>query len=259
MFIVWTPEYREWTGGIIVLHLLAKYLKELGEDVAFAPRNLDKFWSPYDIPIKTAADEYDIVIYPESAKTNFCNAKRIVTYYLGNSKKKDGYSLFYSEKWAKICNIKADDYLFLSDSKHDFFYDMGLKRKGDCFTKRKNKNPKLVHRKGAFEIQRGTLNKDLRQIFNTHERFICYDFNSFLSTQAAMCGCDSIVPEQQGMSKALLRTGYPRCKALGISYGFDDIEQAREEQKLLKDYFVTLEVNQKERVKQVIDKIKESV
>lgn len=259
MIIVWTPEYREWTGGIIVLHLLANYLKELGEDVAFAPRHYDKFWSPYSIPVKQIADANDIVVYPESAKDNFCKATRIVTYYLGNSKKKEGYSLLYSEKWAKLCNIKPDDILYLSDSKHNFFYNMNLKRSGECFTVRKNRNPRFIHKKGALEIKRGVSNEELRQIFNTHERFICYDTTSFLNTQAAMCGCDSIIAEHPGMSAQLIGDGYPDGRALGISYGLNNIDKARSEHSLLKDYFIAIESEQKNNVKRVFEKIKRAI
>jgi hypothetical protein len=39
---------------------------------------------------------------------------------------------------------------------------------------------------------------ELADIFNQHENFISYDGASWLSVQAAICGCDSIVPRPVG-------------------------------------------------------------
>jgi hypothetical protein len=39
---------------------------------------------------------------------------------------------------------------------------------------------------------------ELADVFNQHETFISYDGASWLSVQAALCGCDSIVPRPVG-------------------------------------------------------------
>jgi len=240
------------------LHKLGDILQGLGWSVAFAPHGPNEFWSPYKIPVASYVNKEAIVVYPESAQGNPIGASKIVHYYLGKANRREGFQLYYSTKWAEIMGQKAENVLFIIDSKHKEFTDKGEPRFGDCFTRRKNKHPDFIHRANSFEILRGMSNEDLIRVFNSHERFICYDFNSFLSTQAAMCGCDSIVAKQEGRSKELLGKGYPDGVALGIAYGEEDLPHARTTRFKLKSYFEAIEQAQVERTKQMFEKIEES-
>jgi len=256
--IIYTPEYRSWTGGIIVLHKLGSILQSLGWSVAFAPHGPNEFWSPYEIPVASYTSKDSIVVYPESAQGNPLGASKIVSYYLGKANLRGGFQLYYSKKWADLCGQPADNILFIIDSKYKEFKNLGGERFGDCFTCRKNRNPDFIHSAGAFEIPRGMSNEKLIKTFNKYERFICYDFNSFLSTQAAMCGCDSIVAKQSGGSKELLGKGYPGELAYGIAYGEEDIGTANLTRFKLRDYFEAIEHAQVERTKVMFEKIERS-
>jgi hypothetical protein len=253
--IIFTPEYREWTGGIIVLHKLGSILQSLGWPVAFAPHGSNEFWSPYEIPVASYTSKDSIVVYPESAQGNPLGASKIVSYYLGKANPRGGFQLFYSKKWASINGQPNADVLFLSDSKKEIFKDKGEKRIGDCFTCRKNKQPDFIHHPGAFEIPRGMRNERLAEVFNSHERFICYDFNSFLNFQAALCGCDSIVAEEPGKTKEFFASGFPDGKAYGIAYGEEDIGRANLTRFKLRDYFNAIEQAQVERTRVMFEKI----
>jgi len=256
--IIYTPEYRSWTGGIIVLHKLGSILQSLGWSVAFAPHGPNKFHTPYDIPVASYVNKEAIVVYPESAQGNPLSGSKLVHYYLGKANRRDGFQLYYSEKWARICNQEPENVLFIIDSKFREFTNKGGPRSGECFTCRKNRNPDFIHSAGAFEIPRGMSNEKLIKTFNKYERFICYDFNSFLSTQAAMCGCDSIVAKQSGGSKELLGKGYPGELAYGIAYGEEDIGRANLTRFKLRDYFDAIENAQVERTKVIFEKIERS-
>lgn len=58
----------------------------------------------------------------------------------------------------------------------------------------------------------------LRDVFNTHERFITYDNETFHSVQAALCGCISIVIPDGRLSESEWRRANPMRK-WGIAYG----------------------------------------
>lgn len=262
MIIIRTPEYREWTGGIIVLHLLAQLLKRNGEEVAFSPFGPSAFWSPYDVPQVDVAKNNDIVVYPESVRGNPLGARRRVTYYLGPCKNiRDGFALAYGEKWAFLNNLpKPWNILTIFGSKYEFFVDADAQRSGDCFTIRKAKAPQFIHRPGAVEIPRGLRNQQLLEIFQKKERFISYDFNTFLSTQAALAGCDSIVAPQRGGSQELLNKTYPPPGALGVSYGATKApEQLSAERQCLRQYFAEIEEKQRYAVAEMFKRIKEKI
>jgi hypothetical protein len=69
-------------------------------------------------------------------------------------------------------------------------------------------------------------------LFNTTEKFYCYDNYTFLYTQAAICGCISIVvPDDTKLNKEWLSGS--RLNQYGVAYGEDDIDRAKETLPLL--------------------------
>jgi len=258
--IISTPEYREYTGGIIVMHKLGSILQSLGWTVAFAPSSKFKFWSPYDIPVASYVGKDTIVVYPKHADRNPLGANKIVNYYLGLNNPQPGFQLFYIKKWADAIGQTADNILFITDSKYKEFIDKGEPRHGDCFTVRKNKHPDFIHSPDAFKITRGMRNIDLIKIFNSHERFICYDKDCFLSTQAAMCGCDSIVIESPDDIGNFSGYGYPGKITYGVAYGKSgaELRSARLTRFKLHDYFEAIEQAQVERTRVMFEKIERS-
>ena len=67
----------------------------------------------------------------------------------------------------------------------------------------------------------------LVELFNRTEKFYCYDNYTFLSTQAAMCGCISIVIPDGTKTKEEWLNG-SRLYKYGIAYGEEDIPRALE-------------------------------
>ena len=256
--IISTPEYREHTGGIIVMHKLGSILQSLGWTVAFAPSSKFKFWSPYDIPVASYIGKDAIVVYPKHADRNPLGASKIVNYYLGKNAPQPGFQLFYSKKWATINGQPNADVLFICDSKKEIFKDMKGPRFGDCYTCRKAEHPNFMHSADAKRIPRGMSNKALAEIFNSCKRFFCYDFNCFLNIQAALCGCDSIVAKEPGKTKEFWASGYPDGKAYGIAYGEEDVGRANLTRFKLRDYFDAIENAQVERTKVIFEKIERS-
>jgi hypothetical protein len=96
-------------------------------------------------------------------------------------------------------------------------------------------NPKqLIHPDNSIFIPfnaAGDLTS-LSELFNKTERFYCYDNYTFLYTQAAMCGCLSIVVPDGVKTKEEWLEGSP-FNRYGVAYGEDDIPRAIETLPLL--------------------------
>ena len=100
-FIVYTPAYVENSGGVMVLHNLAKNLKELNHDVKIitfentSPKNI--LCSDYGTK-KDVTDD-SIVIYPEVVRGNPLNATHVIRWILCDLGKNTSVDIY--KTWAK--------------------------------------------------------------------------------------------------------------------------------------------------------------
>jgi hypothetical protein len=180
----------------------------------------------------------DVVIYHNSVKGNPFNARKIIRWMLHKPKyHTNDLTLYYSEQFGNgpVLNV-IEPHL-------DIFYDKGLARSGDCWTWRKAEAFTLKDRpKTGFEIVRGVGNNDLAEIFNKYQRFISYDGATFLSVQAALCGCDSVVLKPTGG-----KFPWP-----GVATSVQDIPKARSEHQLLRETLEKQYVEQDSRAAEII-------
>jgi hypothetical protein len=141
----------------------------------------------------------------------------------------------------------------------DKFVDRGEARSGTCYLVKKGRNKKLnLHPAGSLCIddyeQRGG-NDYLVEVFNRFDRFISYDHATFLSAQAVLCGCTSIViPEQVSYNSndaQTWRNRFPYFK-YGIAYGLDDIEYAKKTGSRLQNELALLESKTIQQARQFI-------
>lgn len=136
----------------------------------------------------------------------------------------------------------------------DMFVDRAIKRKGSCFVMRKGKGREIVHDlSDSIEIVESTPSEYLVQLFNEKKYFYCYDDASFMSLQAALCGCISIVIPQKGIT-AEEWLGYSKTRKYGIAYGEENIEHAVTTKEKVRPLLESLEVEFYENVKNFISK-----
>jgi hypothetical protein len=124
---------------------------------------------------------------------------------------------------------QKDNQLFISEFHSDIFKNVEYKREGNCYTIRKANPSILIHPKDSYFIPfeaAGDLT-GLANLFNRTEKFYCYDNYTFLYTQAAMCGCVSIVIPDGTKTKEEWLNG-SRLNKYGIAYGEEDIPRAIE-------------------------------
>ena len=209
--------YLEHVGGHIVLHKLCDSLVREGLPAFLRPDTADWATNPdYLSPVTDHVTDDDVVIYHDSIRGNPWQARRVIRWLLYLPKHPvDGLPLAYSEQYGQ------GPYLKVIEPHLDVFRDLGLPRKGSCWTWRKAERQgwkRTQKPRAGTEIPRGTGNRELADIFNRHDRFICYDGASWLAVQAALCGCDVIMPRPVGgvfpyPGVATSEAGLPQARA----------------------------------------------
>lgn len=261
--VIKSPSYNPGSGGIIVLHKLCDILLELGYDAGFYVEKGESFYvnSTYKFNKFNQEDidpVYDIVVYPEIVWDNPLKFNRVVRYIMNVGHvtlgRKDTWSdsdfwIYYSEKFYD--GIKPKNILSVSDSKLEYFRDYKVPRPyKDCFSYRKKLDDPgfvdVIHSPDAIEINFKTSDEDLIKIFNSCERFYCYDTASHLNVLASLCGCDSIVvPDGKTREEVIDKS--PKLQ-YGVAYGVEEIEQARQTRTLLRSFLEQEQIKQVEQV-----------
>jgi len=260
-FVIYTYDYDPGIGGVKVMHKLCDMLNKNGYESYLLPIYLrDEFYtcSDYDTPMITQEvlnnlDEA-IVVYPEGIKYNPLNAKNVVRWILGPSNQDDAVTYsksdivyWYMDYYYTDYIGQKDNQLFITEFHDDIFLNVKNQRSGSCYTIRKANPTKLVHPENSIFIPfsgAGNL-LELANLFNSTETFYCYDNYTFLYTQAAMCGCTSIVIPDGVKTKEEWLEG-SRLNKYGIAYGEDDIPRAKETLPLLFEEInkIKLEMNE---------------
>lgn len=262
-FIIYTYDFDPGIGGIKVMHKLCHLLNENGYPSYLMPiyiRDTFNVYANYNTPLITdeILNNLDdaIVIYPEGIRGNPLNAKNIVRWILGPALN-DDYSTYavddlvywYMDYYYVEEVGQRDNQLMISELHTDIFKNNQLNRIGSCYAIRKGSPKELVHPSDSHEIKyhdAGNLNK-ISDIFNTVEKFYCYDNYTFLAVQAAMCGCISIVIPDGNKTKEEWLMG-SRFNKFGIAYGEDDIPRALETLPLLYKEIENTEQNMIEQI-----------
>ena len=115
-------------------------------------------------------------------------------------------------------------------------------RKGGAYLVRKGRDKKHDQHPASFVHADPLLEKmsdeEVAQFFNSVDTFVSYDDMTFISVQAALCGCESIIiPGVGDRSKENLKKVN---RINGVAYGFDDQEWVQSTKHELRPYFEAL-------------------
>lgn len=276
--IIAAPSYNESIGGSITLHRLCDILITLGYDAYLYPTiklngTLNSFIinPSYKYNIATQIDPIeDIAIYPEIEPGNPFQCKRIIRYILNKfhlpqydntiaTWGESDYYLYYHELFYD--NLKPKNILTILDSKLNLFKDHNTDRNVEsCHTYRKRLHEKdtiiPIHPQDSIEIEFNTPDYKLVEIFNKCKRFYSYDTETYLSTLAALCGCESvIVPSTDISIEELKKRRETLGITYGVAYGINDIENAEKTKHLLREHFEKQEISQFTETKNIFTKI----
>lgn len=270
--IISSPGYDPKWGGIIVLHRLCHILNELGYSAHLVSYNGDRGnvnlnpnYNTKNISWEEVDTENDIIVYPEITRGNPYGFKKCVRYVLFYNKVRNTYPswgendfwLYYTE--AFYDEIKEKNILNVFDTKVDFYKDLNQPREDkSCYSKRKISDydhvSKEYHDEDSVFIGNNTFSEqEYLDMFNKYKRFYTYDNDTYVSTISALCGCETIVVPVKGISAEDFKRVQP-LQRYGVCYGIEDIENAKNVEKLRED-LVNKEKNQYIEVNKMFTKI----
>lgn len=239
-FYIWAPDYDVFSGGNVALHKLTHLLTQLGERAILLCNSKNPEWlgELYDYhPIDYLNS---IVVYPEIIIGNPNNFRYVMRWILNTPGVLGGDGIFGKDdliyKFVNYFHV-ADETKVRGELRNynlqlNKFVDHGHHIPGKtCYIVRKGKDKVLnQHPEDAICLDNyqheGGIDY-LVQVFNECERFISYDHITFISAQAVLCGCDSIVIPD-GVSTKEEWKASASSNRYGIAYGFDDREWARQ-------------------------------
>lgn len=272
---VYAPGFNENCGGCTVLHYLVDrvnvwfesepfraYLVPYGYPATDTTRTNNGYKTPIVPHWKNFNDGY--VVYPESKSGNPLEAQNIVRWVLyfpgvfGGPQPSD-----YSREDIVACySIGVCRDINQTFQKHLLkLVDYGLENL-EGLPKVAKRNGTLIHHKkqtwwtGTMatvpeldgDLMDNTLSKrDRMELFAKYERFITTDPATFLSVEAAMSGCLSIViPFENVTKQEWMKTSYgPDDLKYGIAYGFEEIPHAERTVSLVVPNLIQQEKKQK--------------
>ena len=246
-FIVAAPEYREDSGGILVLHYLAHLLAIEGHDSIIAAKSTFpeskarlKYWE-MDSNQPDFCDGTEMVIYPEVITNNPLHASHVTRWLLHKEGFHTGKAIEYGNnnlifQYASFCeplSRKPHGILKIQWIRTDIFQNKHQRRRLFGFIVRKGKS------KGPYKLKTrrhppkslpldASLSGELHEAataFNKVRIIVCYDPATFWTICASLCGCFVIIIPTKGINKNQFHRELPFFKC-GIAYGFFDILRA---------------------------------
>ena len=219
--------------------ILIKFLRNLIRDHTFPPKLNPDFVTPlFKFRDRDINDSY-IVIYPESIIGNPLNAKNIVRWFLYYPGRQEEFICYGKNELYFDFNAFSDGlnipgstlsreklYLMhfplnLYNLNHAF---PSHQRIGVAYCIRKGKGKALVHDANTSILIDGKSHIEISNIFKQVKTFISYDTKTAYSFFAALCGANSIVIPDPGVSKS---DCFPDERdSYGIAYGFEDLDWA---------------------------------
>ncbi|MEY8214547.1 MAG: WavQ [Colwellia sp.] len=276
-FLIFSPSYKEISGGVVVLHKLCSILNDLGYEsylhpyvysyelnrnnyksfiVNFVKWSVRTFFSRYktnptfNTPIfKGSIDGKDdwVVIYPEVVFGNPLNAKNVVRWLLHQPGYHEGNIYYGEDELYFKFNSAIMDFHFHNSvtSKNQLkvihypleYYNMegaSVERAGTAYCLRKGRNKDIIHELGDSILIDGKTHAEVSEIFKRVKTFVSYDTYTAYSIFAVLCGCNSVVVPDVGVSE---EEWYPNfTDRYGLSYGLNHIEKASETSHLVKEH-----------------------
>lgn len=205
------------------------------------PDFLTPVWSEKEF--RASVDDW-VVVYPETISGNPLGARQVVRWFLhhpGFHRSDFYYGLneLYFKYHPGIVVPKDLRANTSPNGLHVIHYPLDLynmvgcsaKRSGSAYAIRKGVGKKIVHDLKNSVLIDGKSHEEISNIFKSIDVFYSYDPYTAYSTFAALCGCDSVVVPDDGVS---VDEWYPEKNfRLGIAYGVDRVIEARDERAAL--------------------------
>ena len=210
-------------------------------------------------------DEW-VVVYPEIVMGNPLGARNIVRWLLHNP----GFhtdTVFYGggELYFKFNSGISDFNYYGSTTSNSHlkvihypleFYNtenLSSERSGTAYLLYKGKGKAIQHNLEDSILIDGKSHKEVSEIFKKVKTFISYDTMTAYSIFAVLCGCESIVIPDEGVS---IDDWYPDYEdRYGISYGLSNLEEAAATKHLVEPRVIKEHERSKENVRKAFNEV----
>lgn len=201
-----------------------------------------------------AFDDEWIVVYPEIVRGNPLQAKNVVRWMLyrpgfhtgdmlfGENEFHVDYNRFLDEVSFPGC-YKARNSLYVVHFPFEIYNQVGAlpptQRRGTAYCVRKGAGKPMQHDLTDSVLIDGKSAEAVAATFRTVTRFISYDPYTAYSSFAVLCGAESVVVPDAGVSK---EAWHPDpAERYGVAYGWDDRDWARQTAGLLLEHMMQKE------------------
>jgi hypothetical protein len=205
-YIVWSPEYSNFSGGIRALHVLNDELNKRG--------------SKSGLHYQTSFDSDAIVLYPEIVTDNPLASNQVCRWLLNFGENKD-----LTFEW--IDGLGGDYVLAVNIIDLNIFYPRNKKRSGVGYWVGKGSVNSEYMVDGAELIRKfePSNRKDLAEQLSSYEYIISFDPYSAITLEATLLGTPVfIVPSLTWSENKLKSTGWP---TQGYFWKTEDLESAK--------------------------------
>ena len=209
-----------------------------------------------------------IILYPEITNGNPLSGPNVVRWLLHNPGFHTGLVNFYVNELhfrfshetipATIPGLSVSSlYLTILHIPWEYYNmsNVPSERNGVCYSLRKGAHKSLVHDLEGSILIDDRPHSEVASIFKKSRLFISYDSRSAYSQFASLCGCDSVIVPEPGISEENFFKS-PESR-YGISYGFEGIEAARNTRGLLFEQLKRLEAENLNKANAFLQEVRE--
>jgi len=234
-YVIWSPDYRRVSGGIRVLYLLGKQLRDRGLQAEMKMTHLPFVDNPWGVPECVEIPDDAIHIYPEIVEGHPSGSDRVV-WWLLNHANKDGLKFV----WHPMIN--GGDVLNVPYLEPDIFHPGGGPRSGVLVWIGKGQQGYVPDGAKLITHSWPSTRKELADAMRSAEYLISFDPYTAIVHEATLCGCPVVLIENEGWNLGHLTQG--AMKVFGVVDCASKLDQARAEvgksfQAYL-DYFPTM-------------------
>lgn len=199
-YVIWSPDYRRISGGIRVLYILGKLLRDRGLQAEMKMTHGTFIDNPWSVPECHHIPQDAIHVYPEIVQGNPSGSDKVV-WWLLNHAKRDGLQFVWHP------NIGKQSVLNVPYLEPDIFHPGNETRSGVLVWVGKGYRGYIPE--GAREItyQWPGTRIELADVLRSAEYLISFDAYTAVVHEATLCGCPVVVIEQEGWDVTNLMSG----------------------------------------------------
>ena len=234
-YVIWSPDYRRISGGIRVLYLLGKLLRQRGLEAEMKMTHGSFVENPWSVPECLQVPQNAIHVYPEIVEGNPSGSDRVV-WWLLNHADKSGCKFVWHPK------ISNSPVLNVPYIEPDIFYPSYGQRSGVLVWVGKGVMGSVPDGARVINSRWPSSRKELADVLRSAEYLISFDPYSAMVHEATLCGCPVVVVGNGRWDVSNLSHGPMKVK--GVVDCVTKLNEARtivgESHQVYIDYFPTM-------------------